>query len=158
MICLDGLGVASVLMLQCSHEFHETCLKAWLANPLHKSCPLCRHPIAIELVSQILEIPEQELIRAAAAARNANRPVPPAGHVFINGPDELREYLNRNRNNNNNNNEDDDDSGALEEIVVVEEGVAMQPEPAPYVVGLCAKFYCCLVIVVVMIYIFSWIF
>jgi hypothetical protein len=168
-ICLDTLGVSSVLMLQCAHEFHETCLKAWLANPLHRSCPLCRHPIAIELVSQILDIPEQELIRAAAAARTANRPAPPAGHVYINSADEWRDYLNRNRNDNNNNNNNNNNNynnnnvnnsedGSGEEIIVVEEGVALQHEPSPFVVGLCAKFYCCLVIIVVMIYIFSWIF
>ena len=39
-ICLVSLGEGDMLVLPCTHRFHEQCITPWLQK--HKSCPCCR--------------------------------------------------------------------------------------------------------------------
>lgn len=151
-ICLDAMGASPVLMLACAHEFHETCLKAWLANPVHQSCPLCRHAISVELISQIMGIPEAEVTRAAADALGASRSR--VGGVVVNVNVDERRIQRRHSDSSSG----DDVSSADVQRRMVEEGILLDPpEPQPYVFNLCAKFCCCLMIFAAVIYLLSWI-
>lgn len=43
-VCMDDVHVGTeVVMLPCSHWFHETCASAWLSE--HNTCPICRKGI-----------------------------------------------------------------------------------------------------------------
>lgn len=149
-ICLDAVGASPVLMLVCAHEFHETCLKAWLANPMHQSCPLCRHSISVELISQIMGIPEADVARAAADALAASR-----ARVVVNINHNADERRFQRRNSDSSSGSDDEDAVRRR---MMEDGILMDPpEQPPYVFGICAKFCCCLMIFAAVIYLLSWV-
>jgi E3 ubiquitin-protein ligase RNF115/126 len=43
-VCMDDVHIGDeVVMLPCSHWFHETCASAWLSE--HNTCPICRKGI-----------------------------------------------------------------------------------------------------------------
>ena len=43
-ICLENFEVGNVLLiLECSHEFHEKCIITWLKT--NNTCPICRHEL-----------------------------------------------------------------------------------------------------------------
>ena len=43
-ICLEGFEIGNVLrVLECKHEFHETCIITWLKS--RNTCPVCRHEL-----------------------------------------------------------------------------------------------------------------
>lgn len=46
-VCMDDVHIGDeVVMLPCSHWFHETCASAWLSE--HNTCPICRKGIEEE--------------------------------------------------------------------------------------------------------------
>lgn len=42
-ICLEEYAPLDLLLLPCSHLFHEACLEIWLRN--HQTCPICRRTV-----------------------------------------------------------------------------------------------------------------
>jgi hypothetical protein len=53
--------------MPCLHEFHETCLRGWLAN--HYNCPICRHELEHELVPPVRKISAPATERPRNAVR-----------------------------------------------------------------------------------------
>ncbi|KAF8017030.1 hypothetical protein BT93_H2283 [Corymbia citriodora subsp. variegata] len=44
-ICLREVAIGDQLVrMECSHEFHRTCIEAWLRK--HHTCPLCRYNLS----------------------------------------------------------------------------------------------------------------
>lgn len=42
-ICLEDYTAESMVsQLPCTHDFHKSCIEAWLSNESHNSCPLCK--------------------------------------------------------------------------------------------------------------------
>ena len=51
-ICLDSLEENNIITLvNCNHQFHESCLKQWTAN--NNTCPLCRTVVTSLFYAQI---------------------------------------------------------------------------------------------------------
>ncbi|XP_078033108.1 uncharacterized protein LOC144467951 [Augochlora pura] len=44
-ICSDELGTVFVTALECSHVFHEVCIRNWKEAATMPTCPICRHRI-----------------------------------------------------------------------------------------------------------------
>lgn len=81
-VCMDDVTVGDeVIVLPCSHWFHEQCASLWLSE--HNSCPICRKAIT----------PDEEAAQASSPSTNA-APSPPApirtrssgAYAFLGGP------------------------------------------------------------------------
>lgn len=44
-ICLDPLKSHNIIILNCSHKFHASCIFKSLSSSSRKRCPLCRDKI-----------------------------------------------------------------------------------------------------------------
>ena len=48
-ICLeDYCEDEDIIILDCSHSFHEVCIAKWLQNKVESSCPLCKSALYVE--------------------------------------------------------------------------------------------------------------
>lgn len=52
-ICLCEITYDTCYQLTCNHQFHDTCLKSWISNENHRSCPLCRKDIDSYVITQL---------------------------------------------------------------------------------------------------------
>ena len=94
-ICLEGFEIGNILrVLECKHEFHETCIITWLKS--RNTCPVCRH----ELESNDPNY-ERRKHNHRENLRNYHR----------NSSNNLNNNNNNNNDNNNNNNNNNNNGG-----------------------------------------------
>ena len=58
-ICLEDYKKGDMRMvLPCSHGFHESCIRTWLAKT--DACPLCKHPITQTVLSSCVDSEDED--------------------------------------------------------------------------------------------------